>query len=642
MSIEYIRQTEPRKLVAYAFYSDFTSVEGGRGVYSWNNDGGPIVMVQGELLTSGIRVLYDSARLAVLRTDVVIRDGAYNEDVLKITFTVVYNKVTKYFIVYKDLKVLIDPKVLDFIDEIAFTQRFELDLANKINDDNRAFVHYFETYDANPNDLVTDDLVTEYQHPLTGESTIDVLQAYDDDRRYIFFGAFWPDPTEYSVYNPLVPDLPFDDGILRGPPSVRAVADVPFPPGEPTTPWVIVQWKYNSSFYPNLMTWLTDFGSKREFRFVDVFGMTDYNNNNIKSACDADDPLCTSNEIDLEVFFLINQVFNPEDLSDLVLRELSKPFQWIALGQSAATTDSAAAGLVAQRLSGADTFMLFDRNDTAFPWISPVLGMKGTIPYGLYEFGGLYYELFSNSLLGMGMDATEYKRTALKGFAFGTYDGIINYPPQPIAGGFSALDPFTGEQYWYPSISPLDERYRVGAGPNPYTTYTGYQPKSEGILSLGGMKANGITRYFNDFMFAITREGTDPYALIEGGVVSGTAPTSDMDVPTLEYFPVSTWNSSTDYFGFTEGYAVITIGRDVNGTRGLLIYGWDGRDTFWAAAWASIFLANPTWLPQGTVALILRISYVDGNTEPVHFEVVKALGTITELLGKMVLGAVKL
>jgi hypothetical protein len=146
------------------------------------------------------------------------------------------------------------------------------------------------------------------------------------------------------------------------------------------------------------------------------------------------------------------------------------------------------------------------------------------------------------------------------------------------------------------------------------------------------MKANGLTRYFNDFDFAISREGTAAYALINGGSVTGSAPTSDPAVGTYDWFPVSSWAVNKATFGYKDGYAVISLARDINGTRGLSIYGWDGRDTFWAAAWASQYIIGSTtgWLPDGAVAIILKMTYTDGSHEPTLFTVVKALGTITE------------
>jgi hypothetical protein len=163
-----------------------------------------------------------------------------------------------------------------------------------------------------------------------------------------------------------------------------------------------------------------------------------------------------------------------------------------------------------------------------------------------------------------------------------------------------------------------------------YSQYVTYHPN--GIFSIGGMKANGLTRYFNDYNFAISREGTSAFALVNGGGVTGSAPTSDGALATYDYLPVSTWAVNKTAFGYKDGYAVISLARDINGTRGLSVYGWDGRDTFWANAWASQYITGTTtgWLPGGTVALILHMTYPDGSSEPTAFTVVKALGTITE------------
>jgi hypothetical protein len=268
---------------------------------------------------------------------------------------------------------------------------------------------------------------------------------------------------------------------------------------------------------------------------------------------------------------------------------------------------------------------LFDKNDTS---------MKGTIPYGLSPFTGTYSETFSNSGKGTGTDTTSYVRTGLKGFAFDVYDNVTSFAPQPIAGGFS-----TGTRpFWYPSKDPLTTRWNLTTTTWATAQYDAVYWYPNGIISVGGPKANGLSRYFNDFNFAIDREGASPgYALINGGTVTGTAPTSNPTVGTLDFFPVSTWKTSTgvSYSNPSDnsaGYAVIAVARDVNGTRGISVYGWDARDTYWASAWTTQYIgpANKAWIPTGTVAIILKISYTSGNNEPSGFTVVKALGTITE------------
>lgn len=59
--------------------------------------------------------------------------------------------------------------------------------------------------------------------------------------------------------------------------------------------------------------------------------------------------------------------------------------------------------------------------------------------------------------------------------------------------------------------------------------------------------------------------------------------------------------------------------------------GWNAEDTYWASAWASQYLNGPNnaWIPAGTVAIILQMSYPGPNSEPT-FNIARVLGTITE------------
>jgi len=484
-------------------------------------------------------------------------------------------------------------------------------------------------------------------HPLTSDTRFDVVQAFDPGRRYIFFAAYWPNTTECSVTSPLVPNIG-STASLRNTRVLDRGTKILDLINEPNTPWVIAQWRYQSispalkSYFPNLLDFLAKgdpaaeeaTNNVREIRFVEVIGMTDYHKGaaetSLPTAFRALDINATdaSNNVDVEVRFLLANVFNPQTLGNTLEEVVDEPFMWVGLGQSAATTDSAGGAAISDfgQWAQNEPLGLFDRNDTAFPWTAPVIGMKGTIPFGLDwtgNFAGDYMETFNNVAKGTGSDDTSYIRTGLNGFAFKVYDGE-EYSPQPIAGGFSAT-----YDYWYPSKNPLNERWSY----SPFVLAPYYAAPDNGIITLGGTKANGLTRYFNDFNFAISREGDDEYALIDGGDVEGEAPTSNPALATIDYFPVSTWASSQTTFGYQEGYAVIAIGRDINGTRGLSVYGWDGRDTYWATAWASQFLSDQfhDWIPAGTVALVLNISYDAADREPTGFTIVKALGTITEL-----------
>jgi len=697
-SMNYMRQAEERSIHAWAIYSDLTKDEDGRQVYSWFGDFSDFMVsdsvpTKGSLHPSGVEVLYDSARLLVARTSTIITDEYYEEDVAKVTFTLVFNKDTKYAIAYKDVKILLDSKILDRIKDFAFTERYEIDLARGVNPSNTAYIHYYPEFQDSP-----------YIHPLVGNSTFDVLQAFNPDKNYIFFAGYWPSCTEFTVYNPLVPSknvvqrpsaaadpdelfcnfdamriLTTGDDVVdceddHGPTSSTNYGHVYDMPVEPSTPWVIAQWRYTESqpdtrakcYVPaedtegvlepaadKILNFLAKGDIYREIRFVEVFGMTDYNSplDNIANDSpntpnyptgvtakdmDAGDSV---NFVDVEVQYLLNKVFNPEDLTTIGNID-SKPFLWTGLGQSSATTDSAGGIMLTDLQNKHTPLSLFDRHDELFPWtFDNAFEMRGTIPYGLDEFGGNYGEDFVGTA---GSDDTSYYRTGLKGFAFSVYDGVGYYTPQPIAGGFSRdgtdFDPPSYPSvYWYPSKDPLTERWSYDGATFTEASYPDETNTYEwnGILTVGGVKANGLARYFNDMQFAIAREGTEAAAYVyyfNSNGVLGSAPTSDPAIGTYDFFPISTWNTSSSEFGYKEGYAVISLARDLNGTRGLSIYGWDGRDTYWASAWASQYLdaAYNDWVPPGATAIILNIAYSAENREPTGFKVVKVLGTITE------------
>ena len=637
---------------AWATYSNSSSAEMGRAVYGWDGTKYatavvPSAFVKGSLGTSGVEVLYDSARLVVGRTTITIMDSYYiqNEPVAQITFTVIFQKDTKYAIVYKDIKILLPPKDLAQINDFAFSERYELDIAAKLYPSLNSYVHYYAS-----------NLTSVYQHPLTGSNKVDILQAYNQAHTYTYFAAYWPNATEYSVQAPMVPNLVSaspglpDTSIL---PPNTAVADL-VNPAEPKLPQVVVQWRYNSTTgqWPNMLNFLAS-GDKlggtaaeavREFRVVEIVGMTDYNALTASyRAQDAQDPTANKNQISGEVYYLLSQVFNPEDLTTALTGSLSSyigaPAQWVSVGQTSAATDSAGASMMSAIYSSSvyAPLALFDTNNS-LP--SNVLQV-GTIPYGLATNGTTsnYVSTVSNSLGGTGTDATLYQRLGLTGFVFGYYDAAsaARSPAQPIAGGYSLSG--TGyTSYWYPSKDPLTERWTTATWA--MVGYYGVTWNPNGIVNVGGEKANALSRYFNDFNFAIDREGTAGvyYTLANGGVQTGLpTPTSSITSPTLDFFPLSTWNTSTPTgpittFGYTNGYAIISVARDINGTRGITVAGWDARDTYWASAWASQYLkaGNTGWVPPGTVAIILNIAYSSVNNEPTGFTVVKDLGTITE------------
>ena len=687
LAMNYTRVGEQITLLAFAYYSNMTTTEAGRMVYSkpasmtWSYALENGYVHVGSLRPTGVKILYESPRLVVARTSTIIHDGYKNEDVAEVIFTIIFNKVSKYAIVLKDVKILLDPKILDKIDEFVFTERFEIDLARLINLDNDAFIHYYH----NKAKTVYGHPIIPYGDGTPGWNKFDLLVAYNDgddigeNKQYVFFAAYWPNATEYSVYSDeLVVDLALDrDGVLA---PGTAVADIPNPPagpGEPSTPWVVVQWRFNITDYPNVMNWLAN---GRQIRFVEVIGMTDmYDTQDYN---DTSFPI-PRNLPGSEIWFLVNQVFNPEDLNDVSQREIvmneckfvpdhayilemvadtrmcKGSFLWYSVGATSKAVDSAAAGVLTPAVSTnlsfggpfiAAPFALFDTGN-------PLTPAPGSIPFGLVQFQTGGHGKKANYLDDM-------RRTALKGFAFGydmawysTYYWEVYESPQPIAGGFSELldyDATTGTYwyYWYPSTNPLAERLLVGLNVYGDVVSKVWAPYNEtqlinvtteeynplGILSVGGPKANWITRYFNDFAFSILREGSESFALVDNSTVTGSAPTNDPAFGSFDIFPLTTYNVRADTFNLKSGYFVVTLTRDINGTLGVNVWGWDGRDTFWGAAWTAFWLfyvpavTGSDVLPDGVVAIVVHITYND-YMEPTQFQIEYMLGTITELVG---------
>ena len=90
---------------------------------------------------------------------------------------------------------------------------------------------------------------------------------------------------------------------------------------------------------------------------------------------------------------------------------------------------------------------------------------------------------------------------------------------------------------------------------------------------------------------------------------------------------------------------MISVYKDLNGTIGFLIWGYDGQDTYYAAKW---FWDIPGGLtaPDGTIVysgieylqhenrgvtdIVLKITYPTANPTHPTFSIVERLGTISE------------
>jgi hypothetical protein len=142
---------------------------------------------------------------------------------------------------------------------------------------------------------------------------------------------------------------------------------------------------------------------------------------------------------------------------------------------------------------------------------------------------------------------------------------------------------------------------------------------SSNIIVIGGPFANLAAEYFNDF--------TDVYVPRIGSL------------QTTGFYSHACWGRNqyeVEYVAGeqTTGYAIISTYKDINGTIGLIIYGWTGQDTYYACyALQHGLLEIMQWLQPGVTSLVLEFDYTVHPAEDCFFHIVECLGTITECSG---------
>jgi len=154
-----------------------------------------------------------------------------------------------------------------------------------------------------------------------------------------------------------------------------------------------------------------------------------------------------------------------------------------------------------------------------------------------------------------------------------------------------------------------------------------YPVASSNMLFSGGPRANLGTEYFNEFTNAFFARGE-------------LVPDNSLGQAN-NILALSCWNKNV----YGSGYAVISTYKDINGTVGLLIWGMDGQDTYYATQW---FWDIPrgTMAPDGTIVysgieylqhenecvtdIILKITYPVWDPIHPYVSVVECLGTISE------------
>jgi len=315
-------------------YSTTPSVNGGR-------------KTNGTAVTADINVLYDGPRefIAECRTTIydhpVFQSNSTSSDVglVQVCITIVFDKVKKEVNLLKDVKSILIQKEGDSM-KIQFSNRGEVDLGT-VATSFGSYAHFYTqgkdnwnttkyggfndtlaegkptVYDSNWELVRTEDpLDAAYRnysaagpYPQSSGATFDVAQAINDRAGYVWYAAFWPSLSDWSIdgwdnwwqslmsWDPHYID--YRDGALGN---------------EPFIPFYIGEWDF-------ILYHTLDNENRTQFRGVTEYGIV-YDHD----ASDAN--MDSINQIDNEVWYYLNETFNPWDLVSAVHKDTQRWVQF--------------------------------------------------------------------------------------------------------------------------------------------------------------------------------------------------------------------------------------------------------------------------------------------------------------------------
>jgi len=267
-------------------------------------------------------------------------------------------------------------------------------------------------------------------------------------------------------------------------------------------------------------------------------------------------------------------------------------YEWGIVGRDAATIDSAGLSQVMWGLNYGYEYAGADMNSTTTANMMPYIMHPFTVP---------------PSTRSCYMDSMG--RTALRGYYCPT-NVTGNYPWDEFQGYLADWENFLFPQYFLTGIENGEYAW-LGDG----TTSQATPIASSNIVVEGGYYANLAATYANDFTSA-------NFNLMNGKITAWPC-----------------WSKNSYASNNTVGYAVLSTYLDENGTVMFLVWGYYGRDTYWASQWFAQYMdgyfSNAFY---GVTSIVLQINYKASPSNPTAsqtnptFNVVECLGTISETL----------
>ena len=362
----------------------------------------------GTAVTGDYQVLFNGPRsfVALLKTTIYdhfqYQQDSSAEDIalLEVRFMIVFNKVKREVVVFKELKTLVPDKYTDVL-KVQFSNRGEVDLG----DETAQYASYFHfytqgqsQYNANFNDTLAEGRSTVYdrnwvlnqtENPATSPwknysasgpypqvvptqastATYDLAVAINPEVGFAgvtWWAAFWPSLSDWSIDGwPMW----WHSMTAFDPHDIDSRTWETYPRTEPTITYYIGEW--DCELKPKGKTTPAGGYDQQQYRFVTVYGVTDVND-----ASDANMPARgwpyppPSNTPDSETMYQLNEVFNPWDLNQAVHKTTRSWVEWATMTTSAGLTFTTARKPVvvtsAWNAYNVNSERVLDLNDTSF------------------------------------------------------------------------------------------------------------------------------------------------------------------------------------------------------------------------------------------------------------------------------------
>ncbi|MGD0329713.1 MAG: hypothetical protein ABSB40_04600 [Nitrososphaeria archaeon] len=460
-----------------------------------------------------------------------------------------------------------------------------------------------------------------------------LAQIISADKTYVGAVAYWPQVSDWTVNG--------WDARLTALFNVQTN----IMPTEPSIPFVSGEWDIALSI-------------GQSFRGVTVYVLTDNVNGTVT-------PEGKPAHIDSEVQYQLNEVFNPWDLNMAADKKASTWLEWKPQDESSITLTNAPFLLGTWNGYNTQAERVMDEDNNGALLVRGVdytISINGTGYATLTAISdAFYFDLlkieYSTGTTVMPTGAAPSADAYSLKTAGGRYEWIVvgrDAASVDSAGAAMIAKSLcfknvtlgiTGEDMMDPvlanSIPNVMYQFGTGSSMANYKDSMGraaikddwctrWPITTSNMIGVGGLLANMVTYYTNDFTTAFY--GNPTYT-----------PTTSKWYGAIG--AISCWSKNAYVDTSTDGYAVISTYQDINGTTFLVVWGLQGRDTYYASQWIygndwnQVLGTSPgiftlQGLNPGTTSLILDISYGTTTFTQHHpvITIVENLGTISEKL----------